>query len=58
MGAVGSFPEVKQPGREADHLRPSSAEVKNGGSITPLSHTPLWHGAQLIKDRDRFTFTF
>jgi hypothetical protein len=34
--------EVEEPEREADHLPPSSAEVKN---------TPLWHGAQL-KHRD------
>jgi hypothetical protein len=27
---------VKWPGREADHLPPSSAEVKNGGVIPPL----------------------
>jgi hypothetical protein len=29
-------PGVKQPGREADHLAPSSAEVKNGGDISYL----------------------
>jgi hypothetical protein len=29
-------PGVKRPGREADHLPPSSAEVKNGGAIPPL----------------------
>jgi hypothetical protein len=28
MGTRGSFPEVKRPGREADHSAPSSAEVK------------------------------
>jgi hypothetical protein len=28
MGARGSFLGVKQPGREADHSPPSSAEVK------------------------------
>jgi hypothetical protein len=28
MGTRGSFPGVKQPGREADHSPPSSAEVK------------------------------
>jgi hypothetical protein len=27
---------VKQPGLEADHSPPSSAEVKNGGAIPPL----------------------
>jgi hypothetical protein len=34
-----------QPGREADHSPPSSPEVKNGGAITLLRHTPSWHGA-------------
>jgi hypothetical protein len=28
--------EVKRPGREADHSRPSSAEVKMRGAIPPL----------------------
>jgi hypothetical protein len=28
MGTGGSFPGVKQPGREADHSPPTSAEVK------------------------------
>jgi hypothetical protein len=28
MGTRSSFPGVKRPGREADHLPPSSAEVK------------------------------
>jgi hypothetical protein len=27
---------VKQPGHEADHSSPSSAEVKNDGAIPPL----------------------
>jgi hypothetical protein len=29
-------PGVKRPGRYADHSPPSSAEVKNGGTIPPL----------------------
>jgi hypothetical protein len=47
---------VKQPGSEADHSPPSSAEDKNGGDIPPLPHMSLWHSAYLIKDRDNFTF--
>jgi hypothetical protein len=40
----GRFPlGLKQPGREADYLSPSSAEVKNGGAITPLPHTSSCH---------------
>jgi hypothetical protein len=27
---------IKRPGRESDHAIPSSTEVKNGGTITPL----------------------
>jgi hypothetical protein len=38
-------PGVKMPVREADHSPPSSAEVKNGGAIPPLSHMSSWHGA-------------
>jgi hypothetical protein len=30
------FPGVKRPGREADHLPPSSVEVKNDGVVPPL----------------------
>jgi hypothetical protein len=36
---------AKRPGREADHSRPPSAEVKLGGDIPPLSHTSSWHSA-------------
>jgi hypothetical protein len=36
---------VEQPGRQADHSFPPSCEVKNGGTLTPLLHTPSWHGA-------------
>jgi hypothetical protein len=32
MGTRGSFHGVKQPGHEADHSPPSSAEVKNAWS--------------------------
>jgi hypothetical protein len=39
------FPGVKRPRREADHSLPSSAEVKNGGTIPPLPHTSSWRGA-------------
>jgi hypothetical protein len=33
-GAIS--PGIKRPGPEADHTPPSSAEVKNGGTIAPL----------------------
>jgi hypothetical protein len=36
VGTVGSFPGAKQKGHEADHLPPSSAEVKNSGAVPPL----------------------
>jgi hypothetical protein len=36
VGTGADFPEIKRPGREADHSPPSSAEVKNGGAIPPL----------------------
>jgi hypothetical protein len=35
MGAGGSFPGVKRPGREADHSPPTSAEVKKIWIYTP-----------------------
>jgi hypothetical protein len=49
---------VKRPGREADHLHPSSAEVKEWVELYIHSpNTPSWRGAQL-KHRDNFIFTF
>jgi hypothetical protein len=49
---------VKRPGSEADHSRPSSAEVKEWMELYLHSpNTPSWRGAQL-KHRDNFTFTF
>jgi hypothetical protein len=38
-GYQGSIAGVKRLGHEADHSPPSSAEVKNGGAISPISHT-------------------
>jgi hypothetical protein len=33
---VAVYPGIKRQGREADHLSPSSVEVKNGEVILPL----------------------
>jgi hypothetical protein len=45
-------------GREADHSRPSSAEVKEWVELSLHSpNTPSWRGAQ-GEHRDNFTFTF
>jgi hypothetical protein len=46
---------VKRLGREADHLRPSSVEVKNAWSYTstPQYAFMVWC---LVKQRDTFTF--
>jgi hypothetical protein len=48
---------VKRPWHEAGHSPLSTAEVKNGGTIPPLTHTASWHGPELIMDRDKFTYT-
>jgi hypothetical protein len=37
MGTGGFIPGVKWQGHEADQSPPSSAEVKNGGTVPPLS---------------------
>jgi hypothetical protein len=42
---------VKWQGREADHLPPSSAKVKNYGDLPPSSSMSSWHSALLIKHR-------
>jgi hypothetical protein len=44
-------------GREADQSPPFIAEVRTGGAIPPLPNTSSWHGAQLMKYRDSFTFS-
>jgi hypothetical protein len=45
---------VKQLGREADHLSPACADIKNGGVIPPLPYTSSWHGGYLIKHKGKF----
>jgi hypothetical protein len=35
MGTGSFSPELKRPGREADHSPPSGAEIKNVGAIHP-----------------------
>jgi hypothetical protein len=42
---IQCVPGVKRLGREANHLPPSSTEVKNAEAITSTPHTPSWHGA-------------
>jgi hypothetical protein len=37
------YSEVKRQGHVADHLPPSSAEVKKGGVIPPLHNMFSWH---------------
>jgi hypothetical protein len=43
MSTMG--PGVRRPVSDADHSPLSSAEVMNGGAITPLPHKSSWHGA-------------
>jgi hypothetical protein len=38
---------VKRPGREADHLPPSSAAVKNAWRYTSTPNTSSWRGTSL-----------
>jgi hypothetical protein len=51
------FLEVKQPGCEADHSPPFSAEVKNTWSYTSTPQY-VFMAWCLVKLRDNFTFTF
>jgi hypothetical protein len=56
MGTRGFSLGVKRPGREADHLPPSSAKVKEWVELHLHSpNTPSLRGAQL-KHKDNFTF--
>jgi hypothetical protein len=43
---MGTYPDVKRPRREADHLPPPGVEVKNGGAIHLLQNASSWRGAQ------------
>jgi hypothetical protein len=45
------FPKIKRPRRETDHSPPFTVEAKTDRAITPLPHTPSWHGAKLIKHK-------
>jgi hypothetical protein len=38
-------PRLKRTGSEADHSPQSTTEVKNGGAISPLTHTSPLSGA-------------
>jgi hypothetical protein len=49
---------IKWSGRKADHLPPSSSEVKSGGAMPPLPHTSSWLGASLIKHKENLTSAF
>jgi hypothetical protein len=54
-GTGDSFPGSKATGAWNLPLS-SSAEVKNGGAIPPLSHTSSWRDACLIKRADNLIF--
>jgi hypothetical protein len=50
--------EVKRPGREADHSRPSSAEVKEWVDVYLHSpNTPSWRCAHRVRSRDSLLVT-
>jgi len=58
MGMGGLFsPRVKQPGSEADHSHPPSAEVKTRGAIPPF-HQYIFRAWCLVKYKGNFTFKF
>jgi hypothetical protein len=57
-GYWGCFPGGKQPGREADHSPPTSAQVKKTWIYTSTPHMSSRHSAPLVEHRDNFTFFF
>jgi hypothetical protein len=44
----GSYPGVKQLGRDAEHCLPSSAEVKNECTLLPLHDFMVWTGVTAL----------
>jgi hypothetical protein len=57
-GHQGIFPwGVKRPGREADHLPPSSTEIEECvGLYLHSPNTPSWRGAQLKETQGQLYF--
>jgi hypothetical protein len=49
---------VMRKEREADHSPPSSAEVRIGEAIPPLTHMSSWHSFLLIMRKDNFTLPY
>jgi hypothetical protein len=47
---------VKWPEHEGYQSPPSSAKIKNSGTMSSVPHTSSWHGALLIKHSDNLTF--
>jgi hypothetical protein len=58
MGTGAVSPSIERQGCENIHSPISSAKVKNGGAIPPLTHISSCCGAQLIKPGDKFTCNF
>jgi hypothetical protein len=56
VGTCGSLPGGKVAGREADHLPPSSVEIKNEWSYTSTPH--YFMTRYLVKHRDNFAVIF
>jgi len=53
----GSFPEIRQPGREADHTPSFSAWLRMNGTVPPFP-TSLVFLHDVRRDNLTFTFTF
>jgi hypothetical protein len=58
VGSRGSFPEVKQPEREADQSPPSSVEVKNAWSYTSTPQYAFMAWCSVKKGQGQLYFYF
>jgi hypothetical protein len=55
MDTKGDIPRGKGPWYETDQPPSSSAQVKNGGALSPMLCMSSQYSALFIKNRDNFT---
>jgi hypothetical protein len=58
MGTSGSFLGVNHQVCDTDHSPPSSFKMMKSGAVPPLLYMSSWYGAELIRQRDNFTFVW
>jgi hypothetical protein len=55
---IKGVPGAKRAGREAGHSPSSSAEIRNGGAISPLPYTSSRLSTLSLEHKDNFNLMF